>query len=176
MAFEGEFRGVRLKALKANILEVEAEAVVNPANSLLIMGGGVAGALKRAGGPEIEAEARRQAPCPVGEAVATTAGKLKAKYVIHAPTMERPAMTTTPEKVYRATSAALKCADRLGVSSVVFPGMGTGVGGVPPSVAAEAMVRALREHVEAGTSLKEVIFVGLDEELVKAFEEALKAL
>ncbi|KYH36458.1 MAG: Appr-1-p processing protein [Candidatus Hecatellales archaeon B24] len=174
MGFEVESRGISFKALKADLTRLEVDALVNPANSLLIMGGGVAGALKRAGGLEIEREARRYAPCPVGEAVATTAGKLKAKHVIHAPTMERPAMATSPEKVYKATLAALKCADKVKASSIALPAMGAGVGGVPPVKAAEAMVKAAREHLKANVNLRKVVFVGLSEDVVQAFERALK--
>jgi O-acetyl-ADP-ribose deacetylase (regulator of RNase III) len=174
LSFEVESGGVRFRALKADLTGLEVDALVNPANSLLVMGGGVAGALKRAGGLEIEREARKHAPCPVGEAVATTAGKLKAKYVIHAPTMERPAMVTSPEKVYRATLAALKCADKVKASSIALPAMGAGVGGVPPEKAAEAMVKAAREHLKANVNLREVVFVGLSGEVVQAFEKALR--
>ena len=173
MSFEVEKGGVRFRVLKADLTELEVEAVVNPANSLLIMGGGVAGALKRVGGQEIEREARRHAPCPVGEAVATTAGKLKAKWVIHAPTMERPAMATTPEKVYRATLAVLKRAEEVKVSSIAFPAMGAGVGGVPLDKAAEAMVKAVKEHL-ASSRLKEIVFAGLSDEFVEAFKKALE--
>ena len=177
MSFEAEFKGLRLRVLKADLTGLEVEALVNPANSLLLMGGGVAGALKRAGGSEIEEEARRHAPCPVGEAIATTAGRLKAKYVIHAPTMERPAMATSPEKVYKATLAALRRAEKLAVSSIAFPAMGAGVGGVPLTEAAEAMVKALEDHLaEKPTKLKEVVFAGLTEEFLQAFTTAVRRL
>ncbi|RLE47642.1 MAG: macro domain-containing protein, partial [Candidatus Methanomethylicota archaeon] len=85
--------------------------------------GGVAGAIKRVGGVEIELEARKHAPIPVGEAIFTGAGKLKAKYVIHAPTMERPAMKIGIENVRLAMRAALKCAESLGLRSIAFPGL-----------------------------------------------------
>lgn len=176
MGFEIESRGVRFRVLKADLTELEVDALVNPANSLLIMGGGVAGALRRVGGSEIEREARKHAPCPVGEAIATTAGRLKARYVIHAPTMERPAMATNHEKVYMATLAALKCAEKIGISSIAFPAMGTGVGGVPLGEAAEAMVRAVREHLKAGMGLREIVFTGLNDEAVQAFKKALKSI
>jgi O-acetyl-ADP-ribose deacetylase (regulator of RNase III) len=106
-----------------DITRIHADAIVNPANSRLIMGGGVAGAIKRAGGREIEREALQKAPIPVGEAVATTAWQLEAKYVIHAPTMSRPAMSTNLGNVEKATTAALKAARQLGLSSVAIPGI-----------------------------------------------------
>jgi len=167
---EFSYKGVRITVERGDITRWTGDAIVNPANSLLVMGGGVAGAIRRVGGAEIEEEATRHAPIPVGRAVATGAGRLPAKYVIHAPTMERPAMRTTPEKVARATEAALKCAEELGVGSVAFPGMGTGVGGVDPDDAARVMMEAAKNHIDGGTELKEIAFIGFDETLTKAFE------
>jgi len=137
------------------------------------MGGGAAGALKRAGGAEIEREALKHAPVPVGGAVVTTAGKLKARWIIHAPTMERPAMPTTPEKVYKATLAALRCADKVGATSITIPGMGTGVGGVSPQDAAQAMFRALHEFGPKAKSLKRVVLCDLDVAMVECWEKRL---
>ncbi len=158
---------------RGDITKVDCEAVVNPANSYLVMGGGVAGALKRYGGVVIEEEARKYAPVPVGEAVVTGGGRLKARYVIHAPTMERPAMRTTPEKVRRAVKAAMKVACEEGIVCVAFPGMGTGVGGVSSQDAAEVMVEEIINLLTSrGCSVKVVILVDLNEEMVKAYEKA----
>lgn len=88
------YKGVKITVTIGDITVQQADAIVNPANSQLTMGGGAAGAIKRAGGNEIECQAIKRAPIPVGKAVATTAGRLKAKYVIHALTMQRPAMST----------------------------------------------------------------------------------
>ena len=153
---------------------MEADAIVNPANSRLIMGGGVAGAIKRAGGPEIEKEALRRAPILVGEATTTIAGRLSARYVIHAPTMPRPAMGTSVTNVEKATEAALKAARELGLSSVAFPGMGTGVGGVPVQEAAETMILAIRRHLAEGTTLKHIFLVSIDNALTSAFDSLLR--
>ena len=155
-----------------SLLEVEADAIVNPANSRGIMGGGVAGVIRRFGGEEIEREAVSRAPVPVGEAVLTTAGKLPFKGVIHAPTMEEPAMRTTEEKVRRATRAALRVADENRFRSVAFPGMGTGVGRVPKDVAARAMVEEIRSFKPK--CLERVILVDLDEEMVQEWKKALQ--
>ena len=147
---------------RGDITTVECEAVVNPANSLMIMGGGVAGALRRAAGDEVEREARRRAPVPVGKAVSTSAGKLepRVRYIIHAPTMERPAMRTTPGKVREATLAALREAERLGVSCIAFPAMGAGVGGLTAAESMEAMLEALDEHLASGGRLPgRIVFV-----------------
>jgi O-acetyl-ADP-ribose deacetylase (regulator of RNase III) len=96
--------------ITGDLTKLEVDAIVNPANSTLIMGGGVAGAIKRVGGKEIEDEAFKSAPVSVREAIATNAGKLKAKYVIHAPTMEKPAMQATVDNVRLAMKGALNCA------------------------------------------------------------------
>ena len=174
MVSETIYKNVRIRVAEGDITELDVDAIVNPANSLMIMGGGVAGAIKRKGGIEIEEEARRYAPVPVGEAVATTAGKLKAKYVIHAPTMERPAMRIGLENVEKATRAALLLADKLGLESIAFPGMGTGVGGVPYYGAAKKMLEVVKEHVDKGTKLKEIILVAWGKEAFEEFKRALK--
>ncbi|MGC8817150.1 MAG: macro domain-containing protein [Candidatus Hadarchaeum sp.] len=163
---------VTIEILEGDITKQKADAICNPANSLLLMGGGAAGAIKRAGGVEIEKEALKYAPVPVGQAVATGAGKLNSKWVIHAPTMERPAMSTTAEKVYLATKAALVCAERVGAKELVLPGMGTGVGGVSPEDAAEAMMRAIAEFKREAKSLKKIILCDIDREMVKAWQKA----
>ncbi|MFQ6075863.1 MAG: macro domain-containing protein [Candidatus Bathyarchaeia archaeon] len=158
---------------RGSITEEEVDAVTNPANSYLYMGGGAAGAIKRVGGEIIEREARRHAPVPIGEAIATTAGNLRARFVIHAPTMETPG-PTTPANVYKATRAALECADRVGATSIAIPGMGTGIGGVPTDEAAEAMVRAIKEHAEAGTGIGRIVLVDLNPRMVEELEKALR--
>ncbi len=172
-----KYMGVELEVMKGDITKLEGiDAIVNPANSQMIMGGGVAGAIKRAGGKEIEDEARKHAPVPVGKAVATSAGRLKVKYVIHAPTMEYPAMRTTAEKVRAAVAAALSTCKELGIKSVAFPGMGTGVGGLDPKVAAEVMVDAIVKHISEGTTLERVVLVAYDDALYRAFREAVEKI
>ncbi|RLG78907.1 MAG: macro domain-containing protein [Thermoprotei archaeon] len=162
-----------LRIFRGDITKVDCKAVVNPANSYLVMGGGVAGALKRYGGAVIEEEAVKYAPVLVGEAIITGGGRLRARYVIHAPTMERPAMRTSPEKVRRAVKAAMKVACEKGIDCVAFPGMGTGVGGVSPKDAAEVMVEEIINFLTSrGCSVKVVMLIDLNEELVKAYEKA----
>ncbi len=163
---------MRIEIRKGDITTAEVDCIVNAANSLGIMGGGVAGALRRAGGAEIDREARAKAPIPVGEAVATTAGRLNARYVIHAPTMERPAMPSSPENIRAATRAALRVAEECGCRSVAIPGMGTGVGGVSPDDAARAMVSALREF-EHSPTIETVILMDIGDAMVKAWRHAL---
>jgi len=141
MISEYSYKNAKVSIITGDITRLEVDAIVNPANSMLIMGGGVAGAIKRVGGKEIEDEALKSAPVPVGKAIATNAGKLKAKYVIHAPTMEKPAMQTTADNVKLAMKGALNCAENLGIKSVAFPGMGTGVGGLSLEEASKTMVK-----------------------------------
>jgi len=160
--------------VRGDITQSQAEAIVNPANSRLIMGGGVAGAIRRAGGPTIEKEALQRAPIGIGDAIATNAGKLAPRYVIHAPTMPLPTMSTDLESVEKATSAALRVARNLGLSSIAVPGMGTGVGGVPVNDAAQTMVRAIRKHLLEGTTLRHIFLVSIDRDLISAFESVLR--
>jgi len=171
---ERVYKSVTITVMSDDITKLEVDAIVNAANSLLIMGGGVAGAILRAGGREIQEQAYKKAPVPVGKAVATTAGKLKAKYVIHAPTMERPAMPTNKQKVGLATRGALECARQLGITSIAFPGMGTGVGGLSLEEAADVMVDEVKRHVESGTLLKKMVLVGFGSDLTEAFARAVQ--
>jgi len=157
---------------RGNLTEEITDAICNPANSLMYMGGGAAGALRRIGGEEIEQEALGHAPVPVGKAVPTTAGKLKARWVVHSPTMERPAMRTTGEKVYQATLAALRAADKVGARDIVIPGMGTGVGRVSHEDAARWMIKAIKEFSPA-ESLKKIILCDLGGGMVNAWRVEL---
>lgn len=170
------YKNVEISVTTGDITKLEVDAIVNPANSLLIMGGGVAGAIKRVGGKEIEEEALNSAPVPVGKAIATKAGKLKAKHVIHAPTMEKPAMQTTVDKVKSAMKGALDCAERLGIKSVAFPGMGTGVGGLSLEEASNTMVEQIKKHIDLRTSLKKIVLVGFSDELALAFKRAINKI
>ena len=167
--------GKEVHVMLGDITKVEGfDAVVNPANSYLVMGGGVAGALRRAGGREIEDEARRHAPVPVGRAVITGAGRLKVKHVIHAPTMRAPASKIGIGNVRKATAAALEAAEAAGIESLVFPGMGTGVGGVPAGEAAEVMVDVIVEFLRTSKKVRRVGLIAIDKELHDAFLEAVK--
>ncbi|QLJ52364.1 MAG: O-acetyl-ADP-ribose deacetylase (regulator of RNase III) [Candidatus Fermentimicrarchaeum limneticum] len=172
--FQIEYKGVVIRVVKGDITKIEADAIVNPANSFGFMGGGVALAIKRAGGDEIEKEAVGKAPIAIGKAVATTAGKLNAKFVIHAPTMTSPAGETDVEKVKEATIAALRCAEENRAKSVAFPGMGTGVGGLSYEAAAEAMAESIKEFSRKSKTVKEIILIGYGRELADCFVNALK--
>jgi O-acetyl-ADP-ribose deacetylase (regulator of RNase III) len=160
----------RITVQKGDLTRVSADAIVNAANNALWMGGGVAGALKRAGGKAIEEEAVKQGPIPVGEAVVTGAGALKARYVIHAAVMAGD-LVTDAEKIRTATRNSLLRAEELGLKSIAFPALGTGVGGFPYDRAAEAMTDAVREHLARDSGLEEVLFVLYDDEAFEAFEK-----
>jgi O-acetyl-ADP-ribose deacetylase (regulator of RNase III) len=175
-ATEREFKGTKITVVTGDITKLEVDAIVNPANSQLIMGGGVAGAILRAGGQQIQEQAWKKAPVQIGHAVATTAGKLKAKYVIHAPTMTRPAMATSLGNIKAATEAAHRCAQQARVKSLAFPGLGTGVGGLDLQDAANVMVERMKKAIETGTTIKRIILVGYNSDMVKAFERALLTL
>ncbi|MCQ4152958.1 MAG: macro domain-containing protein [Archaeoglobi archaeon] len=170
------YRGVEIEVMHGDITKLEVEAIVNAANTHLIMGGGVAGAIKRAGGKEIEEEAVRQGPIKIGSAIATSAGRLKAKYVIHSPTMELD-FKTDEEKVRLAMIAALRKAEELKVKSIAFPALGTGVGGLPKNLAAKIMIEELKKHLDSGrSSLKRVIFADINADQVGFFRKELEAL
>ncbi len=164
--------------LKGDITTIEADAIVNAANNRLWMGGGVAGAIKRAGGEEIEREALSKGPIKVGEAVATGAGRLKARYVIHAAAMgyddQGQMIPPSSESIRSATINSLRLAEDLGLKSIAFPALGTGVGGFPLKEAANIMVKAVREYLSKGSNLEKVIFVLFGDEAYQAFKEALE--
>jgi O-acetyl-ADP-ribose deacetylase (regulator of RNase III) len=159
---------------QGDITQVETDAIVNAANSGLWMGAGVAGAIKRAGGKGIEDEAVRQGPIAVGEAVVTGAGALKARYVIHAAVMGTD-LVTDAGKIESATKDSLRRAEELGITSVAFPALGTGVGGFPYDEAARIIVEAAREHLAGGSGLDEVLIVLYDHEAFEAFQTCLEA-
>ncbi len=164
---------VRLQIIvvQGSILEVDAEAIVNAANSLGIMGGGVAGVIRRAAGSEVEEEARKQAPIPVGKAVLTSGGRTNFKGIIHAPTMPQPAMRIPAQNVALATKAALTLAGAQGFTSLAIPGMGTGVGGVGHAEAAKLMVDEIKAY--SARTLQSVILVDVDQAMVEAWKREM---
>ena len=163
---------MQVHVAKADLTLLPVDAIVTPANSLGIMGSGIAGSIRRRGGDTIQHEAMACAPIAVGAAVVTSAGRLYAKHVIHAPTMEEPGSKIGVENVRRATRAALIAAGRNGFEVIAMPGMGTGVGGVPVDEAARAMVDELRAHRQPLPAT--VYLVGTNDMLLSAFDAALK--
>ena len=161
---------------RGDLTDREVDAIVNAANSSLWMGAGVTGAIKRKGGVIVEEEAVRQGPIEAGEAVITTAGNLPATHVIHAAAMGQD-LKTDAQKIAQATRSSLALADKHKLTSIAFPALGTGAGGVPPAAAAEAMLEAVVAHLKAGTTtLRKIAFVLYQEEAWKAFTDTLKRL
>jgi O-acetyl-ADP-ribose deacetylase (regulator of RNase III) len=163
---------VELEVLQGDIAALEVDAVANAANDRLWMGAGVAGALKRAGGEEIEREAMAKGPIRVGTAVATSAGRLPARYVIHGAVMGQD-LRTNADLVERTTSACLALADELGCRSLALPAFGTGVGGFPLGECARLMVRVARAFEPH--SLERVVFAVLGEDAYAEFTAATDA-
>jgi O-acetyl-ADP-ribose deacetylase len=160
-----------LELVEGDITALEVDAIANAANNHLWMGAGVAGAIKRTGGEEIEREAVAKGPIEVGDAVATGAGLLKAKHVIHGAVMDQD-LRTSAELIERATSSCLEVAEELGCRSVALPAFGTGVGGFPLEECARVMVAAVRAHEPR--VLETVLFAVFGEEARRAFDSALE--
>jgi O-acetyl-ADP-ribose deacetylase (regulator of RNase III) len=158
-----------LEVIAADVTKLEVDAIANAANTQLAHGGGVAAAIARAGGPEVQRESYERAPIGLGEAVATTAGAMTARWVIHAATMELGGPTSR-EIIERATRSTLAKAEELGARSLALVAFGTGVGGFPLHEAAEVMVGAVRDHTGA---LERIVFAVHGEEAERAFRAAL---
>jgi len=161
---------MKLEVEEGDIAALDVDAVANAANDRLWMGAGVAGALKRAGGEEIEREAVAKGPIPLGTAVATGAGRLKAKHVLHGAVMGQD-LQTNEDLVGRTTRSCLELADELGARSVALPAFGTGVGGFPLGECARIMVDEARAYEPE--KLERVVFAVFGDEARRAFEEAL---
>jgi O-acetyl-ADP-ribose deacetylase (regulator of RNase III) len=163
---------VLIEVVEADVTELEVDAIANAANTRLLHGGGVAGAIVRAGGDEIQRESDAVAPVGLGEAVATGAGALPARWVIHAATMELGGPTSA-EAIRRATASTLRVADELGARSLALVAFGTGVGGFPVDEAARIEVEEVRRHLEAGGGLQRIVFAVRGAAARDAFERAL---
>jgi O-acetyl-ADP-ribose deacetylase (regulator of RNase III) len=148
------------------------DAIVNPSNSMGIMGGGISGLLRRQGGEVIQQAAMQASPIAVGAAIVTTAGQLPAKHVIHVPTMEEPGMKIGAENVRRAARAALIAADRNNFKTIAIPGIGTDLGDVPIDEAARAIVEEIRAHRRPNPET--IYLVDTSEEMLFSLEDALR--
>jgi O-acetyl-ADP-ribose deacetylase (regulator of RNase III) len=161
-----------IEVLDTDITALEVDAIANAANTQLMHGGGVAGAIRRAGGPLVEAESRERAPIGLGEAVETTGGDMPCRWVIHAATMELGGPTSA-DIIRRATASTLRRADELGARSLALVAFGTGVGGFPLEEAARIEVEEVRRHLEEGSGLERVVFAVHGDAARSAFEAAL---
>jgi O-acetyl-ADP-ribose deacetylase len=161
---------LELEVVEGDITALDVDAIANAANNHLWMGAGVAGAIKRAGGEEIEREAVAKGPVPVGSAVATGAGRLAARYVIHGAVMGQD-LRTSAELIETTTRSCLELADELGCESLALPAFGTGVGGFPLDECAGIMVAAARAYEPR--TLRRVVFAVFGAEAAAAFSSAL---
>ena len=160
-----------LEVIDADVTKLEVDAIANAANTQLAHGGGVAGAISRAGGPAVQRESSEKAPIGLGEAVETTAGDMPARWVIHAATMELGGPTSA-DIIERATRSTLAKAEELGAGSLALVAFGTGVGGFSLDEAARIMVSAAREHSGA---LHRIVFAVHGDDAERAFRAALEA-
>ncbi len=166
---ETTVNGRTLRLVEGDITALDVDAIVNPANTRLQLGGGVAGAIRRVGGPSIQREADAIGGCPVGQAVITTGGDLPARHVIHAvgPHGGDP---DADEKLASATRAALAVADANGLAVVALPAISTGIFGYPMDDCARIMIRTIRDYLtESGVGLDEVILCLYGQEAYDVF-------
>ncbi len=161
-----------IEVQQADITKLEVDAIANAANTELRHGGGVAGAISRAGGPTVQAESEERAPIGLGEAVETTAGEMPSRWVIHAATMQLGG-STSAEIIRRATASTLAKADELGAKSLALVAFGTGVGGFPMEEAARVEVEEVRRHLDAGSGLERVVFAIRGDDAEAAFRSAI---
>jgi len=162
-----------LEVLDCDITTLAVDAIANAANTDLAHGGGVAGAISRAGGRTVQRESDAKAPIGLGEAVATSAGDMPSRWVIHAATMVLGGPTSA-DIIRRATAATLALADELGARSLALVAFGTGVGGFPLREAAAIEVAEVRRHLAAGSALERVVFAVHGDAARAAFENALE--
>jgi O-acetyl-ADP-ribose deacetylase (regulator of RNase III) len=159
-----------LEVIDADVTKLEVDAIANAANTELRHGGGVAAAISRAGGPEVQRESSERAPIALGEAVETSAGDMPCRWVIHAATMELGGPTSA-DIIEQATRSTIAKADELGARSLALVAFGTGVGGFPLEEAARLMVAAARDH-EGG--VERIVFAVHGDEAERAFQAALR--
>ncbi|MDQ2965297.1 MAG: macro domain-containing protein [Chloroflexota bacterium] len=163
-----------IKLWNGDICDLDVDAIVNPANLSLWMGTGVGGAIKRAGGDEIEFAAVRQGPVALGAAVVTTGGRLSARAVIHAVSLDRD-RRTSGALIEAAVRSAMARAREIGATSIAFPALGTGTGGFPLEEAARISIRTVREELPLSPSIGRVVFALRGAAAYRAFETALSA-
>jgi len=160
----------KIEIRQGDLTEMDTDAIVNAANNDLKLGGGVAGAIRQKGGPQIQAECDKIGSIPVGGAAITLGGKLKARYVIHQASMQLGGRTSA-QSLRTSTAHALRLASQNGFKSVAFPAVGTGIAGFPIRECAEIMLRETSRHFESPTSLEKVYFVLFDREARQVFEQ-----
>ncbi len=161
-----------IEVLDVDITTLEVDAIANAANTELAHGGGVAGAISRAGGPSVQAASYEKAPIDLGDAVETTAGEMPARWVIHAATMRLDGRASA-EIIQQATASTLELADRLGARSLALVAFGTGVGGFSLEEAAQIEIGEVRRHLEGKSGLERIVFAVHGERARATFAAAL---
>ena len=165
----------RVEILQGDLTEMDADAIVNAANNDLQLGGGVAGAIRRKGGPKIQEECTGIGTIPVGGAAITTGGNLKARHVIHAASMQLGGQTTATA-LRSSTAHSLRIAAEQGLKTVAFPAVGTGIAGFPLRECAEIMLSEVEKHYQHPSSVEKVYFVLFDKEALSTFQEVFRDL
>ena len=160
---------------QGDLIAMDVDAIVNAANNDLQLGGGVAGLIRRAGGDVIQRECNEIGAIPVGGAAITSGGKLKARNVIHAASMELGGRTTARD-LRASTAHALRIASEKGLQTIAFPAIGTGIGGFPLAECAEIMLREVVRHLRGATSLQKIHFVLYDAKALAAFQTAMNEM
>jgi len=161
----------KIVLLQGDLTEMDVDAIVNAANNDLQLGGGVAGAIRRKGGEEIQRECDAIGSIPIGGAAITKAGKLRARFVIHAASMQLGGATTAGA-LRSSTAHALRIAAERGLRSIAFPAVGTGIAGFPIPECARIMLREAVEHLKKPTSLEKIYFALFDGQTLSEFENA----
>jgi O-acetyl-ADP-ribose deacetylase (regulator of RNase III) len=162
----------KVKLGQGDITQARTDAIVNAANNDLVLGSGVAGAIRTKGGPSIQRECDAIGPIAVGEAAITGGGLLPAKHVIHAASM-RLGERTTPAALRASVRNSLRLANENGLHSIAFPAIGTGIAGFPLGECARIMLEEIREHLNGITALERVEIILFDAAALKSFEQAL---
>lgn len=165
----------RIEIRQGDLTEMDVDAIVNAANNELQLGGGVAGAVRRKGGPAIQTECDAIGTIPLGGAAITSGGKLKARYVIHAASMELGGRTSAAT-LRSSTAHALRIAAQNGLKSIAFPAVGTGIAQFPVRECADIMLRETAKHFEQPTSVEKVYFVLFDQAAHATFVAVFKEL
>ena len=160
--------GLTVDVRQGDLTEQDVDAIVNAANNDLILGGGVAGAIARRGGPSIQAECRAIGPIEVGDAAITGGGQLKARFVVHAASMHLGGATSA-DSLRRSTRRSLELAGQRGLRSIAFPAVGTGIAHFPLDECARIMLEEVATHAVQASSLTEVRFVLFGAEAEAAF-------
>jgi O-acetyl-ADP-ribose deacetylase len=167
--------GSKVILIEGDLTEMDTDAIVNAANNDLQHGGGVAGAIRRKGGEIIQQESNQIGTIPVGGAAITSGGKLKARYVIHAASMELGGRTSAAD-LRSSTAHSLRIATEKGLKTIAFPAVGTGIAQFPIDQCAEIMLREVVEHLERGSSLEKIYFVLFDKEALDTFQKVWRRM